>query len=160
MFLGVISDTHGHLWNTQDAARLLAPFAPEAVIHCGDVGNPRVVEPLAPWKTHYVLGNVDDDPEELREIIAEAGHTFHGRFGKLELAGRKIAFLHSDDQRLFRETIASGLWDLVCYGHTHLAEQHYEGQTLVLNPGAVYRANPHSIAVVELPGLEVTRLTF
>ena len=30
------------------------------------------------------------------------------------------------------------------------------GETLVLNPGALYRANPHSIAVVELPSLEAT----
>lgn len=160
MFIGVISDTHGHLWNTREAARLLVPFAPELVIHCGDVGNPRVVEPLAPWKAHYVLGNVDDDEPLLCEMVAEAGHTFHGRIGKLELAGRKIAFLHSDDHTLFRQTIDSGEFDLVCYGHTHQAEQHREGNTLVLNPGAVYRANPHSIAIVELPSLDVTRLEF
>ena len=54
----------------------------------------------------------------------------------------RIAFLHSDDNRLFRQTIESGQWDLVCYGHTHIAKQHREGKTLVLNPGAIYRANP------------------
>ena len=42
------------------------------------------------------------------------------------------------------------------YGHTHEAEQHREGKTLVLNPGALYRANPHSIAVVELDTMEAT----
>ena len=52
--------------------------------------------------------------------------------------------------------IASGDYDLVCYGHTHAAEQHREGKTLVLNPGALYRADPHSLAVVELETLEAT----
>ncbi len=54
-----------------------------------------------------------------------------------------------------RETIASQNYRLVCYGHTHLREFHYEGETLVLNPGALYRANPHTIAIVELPQLAV-----
>jgi predicted phosphodiesterase len=82
-------------------------------------------------------------------------HRLHGRFGSLELEGRKIAFLHSDDERLFRETISSGEWDLVCYGHTHKPEVHREGATFVLNPGALYRAARHTIAVVELPQLEI-----
>jgi predicted phosphodiesterase len=45
---------------------------------------------------------------------------------------------------------------LVCFGHTHVAEQQRRGATLVLNPGAVYRARRHSIAIVKLPELDVT----
>jgi hypothetical protein len=37
-------------------------------------------------------------------------------------------------------------------------EEHYEGKTLVLNPGALFRANPRTIAIVEVPSLEVDRL--
>jgi predicted phosphodiesterase len=44
----------------------------------------------------------------------------------------------------------------VCYGHTHVAESHLEGRTLVLNPGALYRATPHSIATVDLQTMEAT----
>jgi predicted phosphodiesterase len=44
----------------------------------------------------------------------------------------------------------------VCYGHTHQAEQHRVGKTLVLNPGALYRATPHSLALVDLEHLEAT----
>jgi hypothetical protein len=74
----------------------------------------------------------------------------------LTLGGRRIALLHSDDARAFRHACTSGQYDLVCYGHTHRAEQHREGRTLVLNPGALYRANPHSLAVVDLATLEAT----
>jgi predicted phosphodiesterase len=43
---------------------------------------------------------------------------------------------------------------LVCYGHTHVAAIEQRGPTLVVNPGALYRANPHSLAVIDLPELE------
>ncbi len=159
MLLAVLSDTHGHVGNTRDAVRMLEAREVTRVIHCGDIGSPEIPPLLAAWPTDYVLGNVDRDTTALRRAVEAAGHQLHGRFGSLELEGRKIAFLHSDDEKLFRQTIASGDWDLVCYGHTHKAEMHREGSTLVLNPGALYRAARHSVAVVNLPDLETTHLT-
>lgn len=138
---------------------MLEALEVDEVIHCGDVGSPEIVPLFAAWPTHFVLGNVDHPPGPLRRAMSAAGQTCHDRFGTLERQGRRIAFLHGDDFRRFEETIARGDWDLVCYGHTHQAEQHRAGSTLVLNPGALYRANPHSLAVVELPSLEVTHVT-
>jgi putative phosphoesterase len=155
MRIGVISDTHGHITNTLAAVRLLESLEVEQVLHCGDIGTPSIPKLLAAWPVHFVFGNCDQAGGELEEAIAAAGLTCHGRFGEIELAGRKIAILHSDDARLFRSTITSGKFDLVCYGHTHEAESHREGRTLVLNPGALYRANPHSLAVVDLKTMEV-----
>ncbi|HEX5470621.1 MAG TPA: metallophosphoesterase family protein, partial [Lacipirellulaceae bacterium] len=42
------------------------------------------------------------------------------------------------------------------YGHTHVAAIDRHGETIVLNPGAIYRASPHRVAVVELPAVEPT----
>ncbi|HEY2414087.1 MAG TPA: metallophosphoesterase family protein, partial [Pirellulaceae bacterium] len=70
-----------------------------------------------------------------------------------------IAFLHGDDERLLAETIRAGKHDLVCHGHTHVVRQEKIGKTLVLNPGALYRANRHTIAVVELPTLRTEIIT-
>ncbi len=156
MLLGVVSDTHGHVKNTLDAVRMLESFDVQMVLHCGDIGSVGIVPLFSQWPTHFVLGNVDYNEEELKDTIEQTGQTYHGRFGDVKIDGVRVALIHSDDQRKFRETIASGQFDLVCYGHTHKAEYHREGSTLVLNPGAVYRATPHSIAVVELPSLEVT----
>jgi hypothetical protein len=39
-----------------------------------------------------------------------------------------------------------------------VAESHKEGRTLVLNPGALYRATPHSFAIVELPSMQVSTI--
>ncbi len=159
MHLAVISDTHGHIGLTAAAVRILATRQIDAVVHCGDIGSPAIIPLFARWPAHFVFGNVDDDEGELARAIQEAGQTCHGRFGSLELAGRKIAVIHSDDRERFEETVQSGEWDLVCYGHTHVAEQHREGRTLVLNPGAVFRANPHTFAVVDLDALQAVHVT-
>jgi putative phosphoesterase len=155
MLLGVVSDTHGHVVNTQAAVRMLESLQVEAVLHCGDVGTAEIPPLLARWPTHFVLGNVDHDPKEVAQAV-QANGVFYGKFADLTLAGRRIAVLHSDDFQRFRKAIDSGDYDLVCYGHTHIAKQHREGKTLVLNPGALYRANPHSLAVVDLTTMEAT----
>lgn len=158
MRIGVVSDTHGHIENTMAAVRMLEALQVERVLHCGDICSPQIPRLLAGWPTHFVFGNCDHGADLIatRESIAAAGLSCHERFAALELAGRKIALLHSDDARLFRQVKSGGEYDLVCYGHTHQAEQHREGNTLVLNPGALFRATPHTIAVVDLATMEAT----
>lgn len=156
MRLGIVSDTHGHVDHTRPAIRMLEGLDVDRVLHCGDIGSAEVVAMFAPWPTDFVFGNCDVNRRALAAAIEAAGKTCHYEFGALELEGRRIAWLHSDDRRRFQETIHSGEWDLVCYGHTHVAAREWHGPTLVLNPGALYRANPHSLAIVELPSLEAT----
>jgi putative phosphoesterase len=158
MLLGVVSDTHGHVEYAQQAVRMLESLEVEAVLHCGDIGSTTIPPLFSQWPAHYVFGNVDYDGNSLGHAIEAAGGVCYGRFGELELAGRKIAFLHSDDGALFRQTIACGKYDLVCYGHTHQAESHQAGPTWVLNPGALFRASPHSLAIVDLPAMEITNV--
>ena len=156
MRIGVVSDTHGHVAYTLDAIRMLEGLEVEQVIHCGDIGSPDIVGLFHRWPTHFVFGNVDRPPGPLRAAIAKARQTCHEVFGELELEGKRIAFLHGDDLFRLSQTIASGQWQLVCHGHTHVARKERHGETLVLNPGALYRATPHSIAFVELPAVEAT----
>ena len=111
------------------------------------------------WPTHYVLGNVDTDPRPLRAAIERMHGVYHGRFGTLEAGGRRIAFLHGDDERLLHETIAGGEYDLVCHGHTHVPKLEHVGKTLVVNPGALYRAPRRTIAIAQLPAMQVTHVT-
>ncbi len=156
MLLGVVSDTHGHLANTRDAVRMLESLEVEEVIHCGDIGSEAIPSLFDRWPTHFVLGNVDPENGRLAEAIRAAGQTCHGRFGTLVRSDCRLAFLHGDDLRLLRETEQSGDWQLVCHGHTHEARNEKRGETLMLNPGALFRARVHSIAVVELPAVRAT----
>jgi putative phosphoesterase len=135
---------------------MLESMQVDQVLHCGDVGSSEIVTMFSRWPTHFVFGNVDYDRDTLRRTIEAAGQTCHGQFGALRLAGCQVAFLHGDDFRLLDQTIRDGRWRLVCHGHTHVSRRERVAETLVLNPGAVYRATPHSIAVVKLPELDAT----
>jgi putative phosphoesterase len=157
MRIAVVSDTHGNVPFTSAAVALIHSQQVAAVLHCGDIGSPAIVPLFAEWPTHFVFGNVDD-PDKLAGATRGAGQTCHGQFGTLTLGGVQIALLHSDDRTLFDQTIASGKYDLVCYGHTHVARAERVGKTLVLNPGALFRANPRTFAVVDLPELTVRRI--
>jgi uncharacterized protein len=156
MKIGVISDTHGDVGATQQAVRILDSLNVSLTIHCGDVGLD-VLPVLAGRPFHFVRGNMDLS-DRLGEAITDPSHTFHDGFGTLEIEDCRVAFLHGHDVRLLHHTIHSGEWDLVCYGHTHVYSSSREGRTLVLNPGALSRTRCPSLAVVELPSLEVTQI--
>jgi uncharacterized protein len=156
MRLGILSDTHGKVELTRPAVRMFESLDVDAVLHCGDIGSIAVVELFAGWPTHFVFGNCDYDHGEFADKIRQAGQTCHGLFGELKFEGVRIALLHSHDRRRFRETLDSGDYRLVCYGHTHVAAVDNYGDTIVLNPGAIYRATPHSIAIVDLPAVQAT----
>jgi putative phosphoesterase len=159
MRLGIVSDTHGHVDYAKQAVRMLESIHIDRVLHCGDVGSKEVVELFAPWRTDFVVGNCDHHPERMAEIIAEAGQTCHGTFGELHLDEKRIALLHGDDRSKFLEVTEYDQYDLVCYGHTHVAAIDRRGRTLIVNPGALYRANPHSLAIVDLTELEASIIT-
>ncbi|HEX6984977.1 MAG TPA: metallophosphoesterase family protein [Planctomycetaceae bacterium] len=154
MLLAVLSDTHGHVGFTLEAVREIERRGPDLVIHCGDIGGASVVPLFAGRPTRFVFGNVDDPPR-LRHAIRDAGLTCDEEFGEAELAGRRVAFLHGHDGDRLREAIRGGGYDLVCHGHTHKRRWDRIGTTRVLNPGAIFRATPHSLAFVKLPELEV-----
>jgi len=157
MRIGVISDTHGNTGTTSAAVDLLKQQDVEQVLHCGDVCGSEIVRQLADWPTHFVAGNCDD-PDMLGRIVTGANQQWHQLQGEIELAGRKIALLHSHVSGALSEAIESGEFDLVCYGHTHQYEQRMEGNTLVLNPGALHRASRHSIAIVDLQTMQAEHL--
>ena len=157
--LGVVSDTHGQVAYCREAIRLLESLEVDVVLHCGDVGSEAILELFEAWPTHFVWGNVDGELERRwRTQEGPPRAVLHGRRAELELAGVRIALLHGDDSRLLHETIHGGNWDLVCHGHTHQYRWEQVGCTWVLNPGALYRARPHTLAVLELPALDVTRV--
>lgn len=157
MRLGIISDTHGAIENTRRAVRMLESLEVDRVLHCGDIGSVEIIELLRPWPTDFVFGNCDYDRPALRQAMEEqSSHQCHEAFASLNFENVPIALLHSDDRSCFEKTISGDEYRLVCYGHTHKAALERVGETLVLNPGAIYRAKPHSIAVVDLPRVEAT----
>jgi putative phosphoesterase len=153
MRIGIMSDTHGDVWAARDAVRVFEDWQVHVVVHCGDVGS-GVMHELRGMPSHFVCGNTDS-PEGLRQEVGGETQTFHGDLGEIELAGRKIAFLHGDDSRQLHDLISSQKWDLICYGHSHKETWFIEGRTLVVNPGALHRTSTPSVAIVKVPEMSV-----
>ena len=156
MRLGIVSDTHGNVENTQQAVRLLESLEVDAVLHCGDVGGEEIVRQFHKWPTHFVFGNCDYDQAGLAKIITDANQHCYGLFGDLEFDGVRIALLHSHERQRFQQVLDDPGYQMVCYGHTHLVDERRVGDKLILNPGALYRAATHTLAIVDLPERQAT----
>jgi uncharacterized protein len=154
MKIGVLSDTHDRVQITAEAVRLLTEQGAELLLHCGDIASPRIVRLFESICTHFVFGNWDDE-QELSPVMREIGATPHREFGQLTLAGKKVAWVHSHRYGQLQRLEQSGEFDFLFYGHTHVAESHQTGRTLVANPGAIFRARPRTCLLVDLANAEL-----
>lgn len=159
MKIGIVSDTHNQYDRVRTALKELIGRGVELVLHCGDIEDVEMVELFRSVPTQFVLGNCDWDRNALRKAIAAIGAVLQEPFGNLELAGRQVAWVHSDRRSLFNGMERSDQFDYLFYGHTHQAEQHRTGKTLVVNPGALHRAQVKSCAVLDLDSGEIETVT-
>lgn len=150
MRIGVISDTHDRRELTAEAVRLLGEAKIEMILHCGDIESVETVAVFSPIQTHFVYGNWDKDRTRLSAAIREIGGHAYESFGAIELAGKRVAWVHSHERNKFYELEHCNYFDYLFYGHTHVREQHRTGKTLVANPGALFRANPKTCIVLDL----------
>jgi hypothetical protein len=151
MRIGVVSDTHDRIEAVMEAVRLLTEVhGAEMILHCGDIESPLCVTAFAPVPTHFVFGNWDKDKPKLTAAIKAVGGTVHGAFGALELAGKRIAWVHSHERHQLYQLEHADYFDFLFYGHTHVREQHRTGRTLVANPGALFRANPKTCVILDV----------
>lgn len=150
MRIGVVSDTHDRQEAVAEAVRLLMEQHVELILHCGDIESPDTIRAFRPVPTHFVFGNWDKDKLRLAAAIKDIGGTHYDSFGALELAGKRIAWVHSHERHQLRQLENADFFDYVFYGHTHVREQHRTGKTVVANPGALFRANPKTCIVLDV----------
>lgn len=158
MLIGVVSDTHGRCDTVTRALNLLQQQGVELIVHCGDIDDTATVRLFAGMPTHFVFGNCDFDRGNLALAMEEIGATLHEPFGELELAGRKVGFIHSDNKRLFHELQQRGGLDYLFYGHTHQAGEHRVGATRIINPGALQRARTKTCVALDPASGELTSI--
>lgn len=148
--IAILSDSHGDQRMVAAALRLLCDRTHHAILHCGDVGGPGTIAMFAGEEAHFVIGNCDYDEPQLHKTAQDLGLSWHGAFADLTFADKRIALLHGDDQRRLQQTITIGTYDYVCHGHTHVPRHERIGQTIVINPGALHRARPKTMAILDL----------
>jgi len=159
MKIGVLSDTHGDVMLTLAALETFREQGVAHILHCGDIGTPEIVRLFSGIPTAFVFGNCDPRTETLRKTILSVQQTCCDWFGELELGGKRIFFLHGHQWDRFENEILCGQWDLICFGHTHHAELRMVENTLILNPGAIYRTPSPSVAIVDLESMNVTTIS-
>jgi predicted phosphodiesterase len=66
----------------------------------------------------------------------------------LDLDGKTVLVFHGHERGFARAVRSAGA-DYVLCGHTHRADDVRVGRTRVINPGALSRARPPSVAVLD-----------
>ena len=136
MKIAVLSDIHDNIWQLE---KLLASLEADALIFCGDFCAPFTLAQIAEGfggPVHVVFGNNDGDLLHLARVGGRYKHVkVHGQFAELEMDGRSVAVTHYPE--IGRALARGGVYDLVCYGHSHEQVVEQDGRTLLLNPGEV-----------------------
>ena len=159
MLIGILSDTHGRADAMAAGVAALRGRGAEYFIHCGDVGSETVLDHLGGLASAFIFGNCDFDRVSLTQYAQNLGITCYGNCGDLELAGKRFAVLHGDDERHKRRLLDAQQHDYFLQGHTHVAHDERVGRTHVINPGALHRAKVKSVALLDTNTDIVTFLT-
>jgi putative phosphoesterase len=149
MRIAILSDTHSRYATIEAALQLIEGLKVELLIHCGDIDDAEAVW-LFPPNTHFVFGNCDTDRASIRQAVHGVGATLYEPFGRLEISGANIAWLHGDDHALMREVENSEQFDYLFYGHTHVAAERRVQKTRVINPGALHRVRQKTFLILDV----------
>lgn len=150
MKLAVCSDIHDNIWALERALPLMQEA--ELLIFCGDFCAPFTLGQLAEGFSrpiHVVWGNNDGDKWLLTR---QAGRfpqvALHGELAEVEAGGLRIGVTHYP--QIAQGLVRSGQYDLVCYGHDHLAHDEQVGRSRLLNPGELMgRLGPSRFALLD-----------
>jgi putative phosphoesterase len=164
VILGILADTHGFHRRAARAIHILERLGAEAFVHCGDIGGEDVLAELAGRRAWFVWGNTDaPDPGLIRYAESLGLTPPQGVPAQLEIDGRRLAVFHGHERpfeamiRRVRQgdhdAIAAlgGKFDYVLHGHTHRPADARAGSIRVINPGALERAQPYTVATLDVP---------
>ncbi len=148
MIVGIMSDTHGNYLAARKAVEVFEQAGAAHIIHCGDVGGEEVFNELVGRPVTFVWGNTDTPTDGLSAYLNAMGFPLpDGVPARVELGGKKFAVFHGHESQ-FRTCTKLDV-DYVLYGHTHEADiEVLEGKCFV-NPGALFRASPKTVATID-----------
>ncbi len=135
----ILSDTHDQIANLNTAVGYANEAKADILIHCGDLISSFMLHRLANFlgPVHLIYGNNVGDThliiprcyKQFPEI------THHGVYGSFVEGGLSIAMVHYPE--FARKLASTGIYDVVCCGHTHQYLVEKIGKTLVINPGSM-----------------------
>ncbi len=150
MLIGILSDSHGQRLRVRSALALFDRLGVEHVVHCGDVGGTDVLDELIGRAAHFVWGNCDAPDRGVRAYLDTVGLPAppHPPL-ELALSGKRILVYHGHE-RDFHRAVGRADADYLLHGHTHTRRDDRIGRMRIINPGALHRANPKTVATLDL----------
>ena len=149
MLIGILSDSHGHARPVRAAVALFDRLGVEHIVHCGDIGGTDVLEELVGRRCTLVWGNTDFPAGGILAFAQAAGlPTPQPGPVQLSLDGKSIAVFHGHE-RGFEAACVSWEGDYLLHGHTHERRDERIGRTRIVNPGALHRARPKTVATLD-----------
>lgn len=139
MKIGIISDTHDDIDNTNKAIKIFKKMEVEFIVHLGDFVSPPVARLFHGLKLIGVLGNNDGDKLVLNKAFNEIGGELKGVFGIIEADNLKIGLYHGNVAEISDALVKSGDYDAIFTGHQHKAETKEVGKTLWVSFGSANR---------------------
>lgn len=139
MLIACLSDIHDRVRNLDKALEAVARARADVLICCGDLNSAQMLPHMARAFTgqiHVVAGNNDDELDIKRTIDSERllKVYYHRLIGRLTLDKRRLAFTHKPKDA---ESLLEEGFDIIFYGHTHVAKIEQVGKTWVVNPGDI-----------------------
>ena len=148
MKIGILSDTHDDIDNTNKAIDIFQENDVKAVIHAGDIISPPVITEFYRLtekgvKLFGIFGNNDGEKRGLKNAFEKVGGELLGDIGKIELDGLKFCIYHGQDLKKKEKIIKSRKFDVFVFGHTHTkypkgVDTKIINDTIVLNPGTAH----------------------
>jgi uncharacterized protein len=154
MLVGIMSDSHGDAEATAKAVRLLEQRGAQRLFHCGDICGEEVLAELAGHECTFVWGNCDHPTAALEKYVVALGLPCPAGPQRCVLAGKHIAVYHGHEPAFRRASQERGL-AYIFYGHTHRRSDHRESGCRLINPGALYRADVHTVALLDLKSADL-----
>ena len=157
MRIAVMSDLHDNIPAWDMLLREINAQDIKVLINCGDtvtVSTLRRMSNTYAGQIHTVFGNNVDITEETKGVEAMGNVIHHGHQGGVELAGKRIGFVHFP--QVAEAMGKTGEFDLVCHGHTHLKRWEKIDSWHILNPGTAGGVFQYpSFAIVDLDAMTV-----
>jgi putative phosphoesterase len=155
--IGLLSDSHGRFNTTRQGVAVLLAQGVDLLLHLGDVGTVEVIDALVvnrpgsdeQIEAHLVFGNTDWDADSLDTYARGLGVTVDHPAGRLTVeGGGELVFCHGHEWPVMAEALAQEVRYL-CHGHTHRPLDTRRGRTRIVNPGALFRAESYTVAVLD-----------
>ncbi|MFQ5502786.1 MAG: metallophosphoesterase family protein [Phycisphaerae bacterium] len=148
MWVGILSDSHGDAVITAKAVSLLERHGAEHLFHCGDLCGEQVIDELAGHHCSFVWGNCDAPSPTLRRYVENLDLVWPELPVRVRLAGKQIALYHGHEPGFEAVSEESEL-DYCFHGHTHQYADYCENGCRFINPGALHRAEFHTVALLD-----------